>query len=332
MPPATYDRISVIGAGAWGTALAMTLSRHGAQVTLWAREAATAEAISQIHENQHFLPDVPLPPALQATTTFDHLARAQAILMVAPAQHVRSVLSQMRAHVVAGTPVVLCSKGIEQTTGCLMSEVLAEALPEAAPAVLSGPSFAKDVARGLPTAVTLAAAAPMGHALAAAIGQETFRVYVTDDVIGAEIGGAVKNVLAIACGIVEGRKLGDSARAALIARGFAEIQRLAAALGARRETLEGLSGLGDLILTSTSRQSRNMSLGVALGEGRSLTEIMAGRTSVAEGVHTAAAVMSLANKHHVDMPICQAVNAIVNDRWSVTQAIQSLLSRPVSEE
>ncbi len=327
-----YDEISVIGAGAWGTALATVLTRPGRHVTLWARETDIVDAITQQHENPLFLPDIPLPPTLRATTSFEHLPHAQAILMVAPAQYVRTVLSHMRPHVIKGTPIILCSKGIEQATGQLMSEVLAETLPDAVPAVLSGPSFAKDVARGLPTAVTLATADPCGHELAAAIGHETFRVYYTDDVIGAEIGGAVKNVLAIACGIVEGRKLGDSARAALIARGFAEVQRLAASLGARSETLEGLSGLGDLILTCTSRQSRNMSLGVALGEGQSLQQIMAARNTVAEGVHTAAAVAALAARRAVDMPICQAIDAIVADRWSVTQAIHALLSRPVSDE
>jgi len=327
-----YNRISVIGAGAWGTALATVLTRPGRQVTLWAREAETAEAITHSNENPHFLPNIPLPPSLSATTTFEHLAQAQAILMVAPAQHVRHVLELMRPHVTDGTPIVLCSKGIEQTTSLLMSEVLAQTLPGAAPAVLSGPSFAKDVARGLPTAVTLAAEASISHNLAAALGRETFRIYVTDDVIGAEIGGAVKNVLAIACGIVEGRALGDSARAALIARGFAEVQRLAASFGARPETLEGLSGLGDLILTCTSRQSRNMSLGLALGQGQSLSEIMAARNTVAEGVHTAAAVAALATRHDVDMPICQAINTIVTGHWSVDQAIHALLSRPVSDE
>ncbi len=329
---AKYDRISVIGAGAWGTALATVLARNGASVTLWAREPEIAETITRSHENPLFLPGIQLPRTLRAAATFEHIEHAQAILMVAPAQHVRAVLTAMRPHVPHGAPVVLCSKGIEQATGQLMSEVLADVLPQAAPAVLSGPSFAKDVARGLPTAVTLAAPAAIGRDLAAAIGHEAFRVYATDDVIGAEVGGAVKNVLAIACGIVEGRELGDSARAALIARGFAEVQRLAAALGAKPDTLEGLSGLGDLILTCTSRQSRNMSLGIALGQGESLRKIMASRNTVAEGVHTAGAVVARAKKHGVDMPICQAIDAIVAGRWSVAQAIAALLSRPVTDE
>ncbi len=332
-PITSPGRFSVIGAGAWGTALASVLARNGHDVHLWARESEVAETLNRRHENTAFLPGVILPETIAAETDFASVANAQAVLMVAPAQHVREVLGLMKPHVAANLPVVLCSKGIEQKSGKLMTQVLADVLPEAMPAVLSGPSFARDVASGLPTAVTLAIAdAKAGRALSRALGAPTFRVYWTDDLVGAELGGAVKNVMAIACGIVEGKKLGDSARAALIARGFAEIQRLAAALGAKPETLQGLSGLGDLILTCTSRQSRNMSLGVALGEGQSLEAIMAGRTSVAEGVHTAQAVVNLAAAHNVDMPVCQAVHAIVSGHWSVDDAIHHLLSRPMGTE
>ena len=305
MAESRYQSIGVIGGGAWGTALALAALRAGRQTLLWAREPAVVEAINTAHENRDYLPGVTLPAALRATGDWAEVARCDAVLLVSPAQHLRSACGQLAPHLRAGVPVVICAKGIELDSHALMSEAAAAALPPSTPlAVLSGPTFAAEVARGLPTAVTLACAdASIGAALVEALGSRTFRPYLSDDVIGSQIGGAVKNVLAIACGVVEGRKLGDNARAALITRGLAEITRLALALGGRAETLMGLSGLGDLTLTCSSLQSRNMSLGAALGAGRSLSDILAERRSVAEGVYTAAAVVGLAKAKGVDMPI-----------------------------
>ncbi len=327
------QQISIIGAGAWGTALATVAHRAGRDVTLWAREAEVIASIQQFHQNEMFLDGVSLSSEILATGDFSHLADAHAVLVVTPAQHVRATLGAVASHVSGATPLVLCSKGIEQDSGKRMSAVLQEVLPQAPCAVLSGPSFARDVANGLPTAVTLACDdAVLGRLLAEAIGSPTFRVYQSDDVTGVELGGAVKNVYAIASGIVDGCRLGESARAALIARAFAELTRLAVALGAKAETLTGLSGLGDLILTCTSRQSRNMSLGAALGEGKSLDEILTSRTSVAEGVHTAQAVLELARRNDIEMPIVEAVDAILSGALSVGEAIDRLLRRPVGDE
>lgn len=327
------EQIAVIGAGAWGTALASVAARAGRQVTLWAREPEVTEAINGRRVNALFLPDVELPDGITASCDLSMAAGADAVLMVVPAQFTRQVLIQLSRHISPATPVILCSKGIEQDTQKLMTAILEETLPQVIPAVLSGPSFAKDVALQMPTAVTLACADGLtAETLADALRLPTFRIYLSDDLIGAEIGGAVKNVLAIACGIVEGRRLGESARAALIARGFNELLRLAVALGAQPETLSGLCGLGDVILTCTSRQSRNMSLGVALGEGQFLDDILQGRTSVAEGVATARALAGLARSVHVEMPICEAVNGILHDGVSVDTAIEGLLSRPMGDE
>ena len=330
----TYCRIGIIGGGAWGTALALAVLRAGREAVLWAREPAVVEAINATHENRDYLPGVILPPELKATADLTVMTDVDALLLVTPAQHLRFVCGRLAPYVAPGTPVVICAKGIELDSYALMSEVAASALPAGTPiAVLSGPTFAAEVARGLPTAVTLAASdADVGTALVEALGSRTFRPYLSDDVVGAQIGGAVKNVLAIACGVVEGRKLGDNARAALITRGLAEISRLALALGGRPETLMGLSGLGDLTLTCSSLQSRNMSLGVALGAGRTLAEIQAGRRSVAEGVTTAAAVVGLARRLGVDMPICAAVDATLNGGADLDEAIEGLLSRPFREE
>lgn len=330
---ATYETISVVGAGAWGTALAQVAAKAGRKVTFWAREAEVVESINTTHENSTFLPGIALSPEIRATSDLAAAASADAILMVTPAQHLRVTLAQLAPHIAEGTPVLLCAKGVEQGTNALLTEVLAEAIPHALPAVLSGPSFAAEVARGLPTAVTLACEdEAVAEALAHAIGLPAFRPYYSSDLIGAEIGGAVKNVLAIACGIVEGKKFGASARAALTTRGFAELTRLGLALGARMETLAGLSGLGDLVLTCNSPQSRNMSLGLALGQGRSLAEIMGERNSVSEGVHSATAVVALARKYDIEMPIAEAVAGIVNNRLNVDEAIASLLARPFRAE
>ena len=328
-----YEKISVIGGGAWGTALAQVAAKAGCDVTLWAREAEVVEAVNTAHENRSFLPGIPLDPSIRATGDIALAAEGDALLMVTPAQHMRRMLEELAPHVAAGKPVVLCAKGIEQSTNCLLTEVLAEAMPRATPAVLSGPSFAAEVARGLPTAVTLACEdEAVAEALSHAIGLPAFRPYYSSDLVGAEIGGAVKNVLAIACGIVEGKKFGDSARAALTTRGFAELTRLGLALGAKPETLAGLSGLGDLILTCNSPKSRNMSLGLALGEGKTLEEIMSQRNSVSEGVHSATAVVALARKYHVEMPIAAAVANIVSGRSSVDETIAALLARPFRSE
>ncbi|WP_207455411.1 NAD(P)H-dependent glycerol-3-phosphate dehydrogenase [Azospirillum sp. SYSU D00513] len=330
----TYQRIGVVGGGAWGTALALAALRAGRETTLWAREPAVVEAIRGTRENRDYLPGVTLPEALRATGDLAEAADCDALLLVTPAQHLRFACGNLAPYLPPETPVVICAKGIELDTHALMSEAAASALPSGTPvAILSGPTFAAEVARGLPTAVTLAARdASVGGALVEALGSRTFRPYLSDDVVGAQVGGAVKNVLAIACGVVEGRKLGDNARAALITRGLAEISRLALALGGRPETLMGLSGLGDLTLTCSSLQSRNMSLGVALGHGRTLAEIQAGRRSVAEGVYTASAVVGLARRLGVDMPLCGAVDAILNRGAGLDETIDGLLARPFREE
>ncbi|MBX3506130.1 MAG: NAD(P)-dependent glycerol-3-phosphate dehydrogenase [Parvibaculum sp.] len=328
-----YQKISVVGGGAWGTALAQVAAKAGRDVTLWAREAEVVEAVNAAHENRTFLPGIPLDPSIRATGDISEAAHGDALLMVTPAQHMRRMLEELAPHVSEGKPVVLCAKGVEQSTSQLLTEVLAEAMPRALPAVLSGPSFAAEVARGLPTAVTLACEdEAVAEALVHAIGLATFRPYYSADLIGAEIGGAVKNVLAIACGIVEGKKFGDSARAALTTRGFAELTRLGLALGAKPETLAGLSGLGDLILTCNSPKSRNMSLGLALGEGKTLEEIMGSRNSVSEGVHSATAVVALARKYDIEMPIAEAVANIVTGRAGVDETIAALLARPFRSE
>lgn len=328
-----YNKIAVVGAGAWGTALAQVAAKAGREVTLWAREAEVVESVNTVHENSLFLPGIALDPALRATGDLAEVADADAILMVTPAQHMRRVLETLAPEVAAEKPVVLCAKGVEQSTNYLLTEVLAEAMPQARAAVLSGPSFAAEVAKGLPTAVTLACEdEDVAEALVHAIGLPTFRPYYSSDLIGAEIGGAVKNVLAIACGIVEGKKFGDSARAALTTRGFAELARLGVAMGAQTETLMGLSGLGDLILTCNSPKSRNMSLGMALGEGKTLEEVMGARNSVSEGVHSATAVVALARKYDIEMPIAEAVAAIVTGKAKVDEAIATLLARPFRSE
>ena len=330
---AAIERIGIVGGGAWGTALALTAHRAGRAVTLWAREAEVVSAINRDHVNALFLPDAPLDPAIRATAELGEAAAADALLLVAPAQHLRAVASGLARHVAAKTPVVICTKGIEEKSGALMSEIAAASLPGAVIAVLSGPTFAGEVARGLPTAVTLATEdAALGQRLIAALGTRSFRPYLSDDTLGAEIGGAVKNVLAIACGIVMGRKLGDNARAALITRGLAEMVRLALAKGGRAETLMGLSGLGDLVLTCTGPQSRNQSLGVALGEGRRLEDILGARRSFAEGVASAAAVAGLAHRLGVDMPIVAAVEAILHRGAAIDRTIDGLLSRPFRSE
>jgi glycerol-3-phosphate dehydrogenase (NAD(P)+) len=328
-----FKSAGVLGAGAWGTALAQVCTRAGLASLIWAREPEVAEAIETRRENPLFLPGVTLDAGVRATTDLSALARQDLILAVVPAQHIRATLAALAAHMADGKPVLLCAKGVEQGALALMTEVLAAAAPKAVAAVLSGPSFAGEVARGLPTAVTLACAdEALGRRLAAAIATPTFRPYWTHDLIGAEAGGSVKNVLAIACGIVEGRGLGRSAHAAVVTRGFAEMTRLAVALGAEAATLAGLCGLGDLVLTCSSPQSRNMSVGLALGRGQSLDEALAGKLSIAEGVASAPAVRALARKLGVETPICEAVAAVLAGETDLDAAIGALLARPLRSE
>ena len=329
----TFKTVGVIGAGAWGTALAQVCARAGLAVRLQAREPDLAAAINAVHQNAPYLPGVDLEPSIRATTDFADLAACDFVMSVAPAQHTRSALAAFAPFARPGAPIVLCSKGVEQGSLKLMTDVLAETIPDAVAVVLSGPSFAGEVARGLPAAVTLACAdEALALDLAHAIATPAFRPYVATDMVGAEAGGAVKNVLAIACGIVEGRGLGRSAHASVITRGFAEVTRLGVAMGADADTLRGLCGLGDLVLTCSSPQSRNMSVGLALGQGLSLEAALSGKRSVAEGVASAPAVVELAAKLGVETPICAAVAAILAGKISVDQAIDGLLSRPLRSE
>jgi glycerol-3-phosphate dehydrogenase (NAD(P)+) len=323
------NRVGVIGGGAWGTALAQVAAKAGREVTLWAMEGDVVEAINDRHENSVFLPGVALDHAIQATSNLGEVGGHDLWLVVTPAQHMRSVLEKAPR---CDAPRILCSKGIEDASGELLHTVAAQACPGAPIAVLSGPTFAHEVARGLPTAVTLAAEdLSLAKQLRSALAQPTFRIYVSDDVAGAEIGGAVKNVLAIACGVVEGRGLGQNARAALIARGFAEMTRFGVAMGARPETLAGLSGLGDLVLTCSSTSSRNYSLGVALGHGRQAGEMMNDRRTVAEGAFTAPVLARIAKAKGIDMPIVDAVDRLLKGA-GIDPVLESLLSRPPRDE
>ncbi len=327
------QRISVIGAGAWGTALAAVACKAGRDVTLWAREPEVVDAVNTAHENTVFLPGAALDPAIRATGDLTEAINADAVLLVVPSQFLRGICREAAPAWKPGVPAVICSKGIEQGTGALMTEAVSEALPGVLFAVLSGPSFAIEVVNDLPTGVTLACKNEnQGRRLRDALGNPTFRPYLSDDPVGAELGGAVKNVLAIGCGIVEGRKLGDNARATLITRGLVEIARLGAALGAKPETFMGLSGLGDLVLTCNAMQSRNFSLGVALGQDKTLDDILGTRTSVAEGVFTASSVAAVAERHGVEMPICHAVDQVLNHGADLDETIRTLLSRPFREE
>jgi len=328
------SRVAVIGAGAFGTALACVARRAGSDAIVWARDPAIAESIDNGKGNQVYLPGIELPPGIAATNDpATALAGADAVLLVVPSQFLRGAAEKLAPLLPAGVPVVLCAKGIERGSCALMTEVVAEVLPRAPVAVLSGPTFAKEVAAGLPTAVTLACGdAAIGARLVEMLGSTAFRPYLSDDPVGAEIGGAVKNVIAIACGIMVGRGLGDNARAATMTRGLAEILRLGHRLGARGETLMGLSGIGDLSLTCNGMLSRNLTLGLALGEGRSLQDILGERRAVTEGVATAGSVVELAEKHGVDMPIAQAVNRIVNQGADVGATIAEVLARPFRPE
>lgn len=318
----SYGHVGVIGAGAWGTALALVAAEAGRKVTLWAREAEVVASISSQRENARFLPGTTLPVTITATGDIAEVASADAVLVAVPAQHLRETLSTLKPR----KPTVLCAKGIERGTGKLLTEVLNECAPDAEPAILSGPSFARDVAQHLPTAVTIAARMDVATALQSALGHGTFRPYASDDLIGVALGGAAKNVYAIGCGIVAGLGLGESARAALLARSFAELCRLGEAIGARSETLMGLSGLGDLVLTATSPTSRNFSFGIATGKGQPHT------AALAEGVDTAPALVSRAKHHNVELPIAEAIADILAGTLALQDAIPRLMSRPLKTE
>jgi glycerol-3-phosphate dehydrogenase (NAD(P)+) len=326
-------KIAIVGAGAWGTALAMAARRAGCDVLIWAFEPEVADGIAQDNENRPYLPGVKLDPAIRATNDLGDAAAADIVLLAAPAQHLRRTVGPLAGQLAPSTPLVICSKGIEQKTLSLMSEAVSSLFAANPIMILSGPTFASDVAAGLPTAVTLAADdIDAAQRVADGLSSERFRPYSGNDVIGAQIGGAIKNVLAIACGIADGRGFGDNARAALITRGLAELTRLCVAKGGRAETMMGLSGMGDLVLTCTSPQSRNYSLGRAIGEGRTLADILDERNSVAEGVFTASAAVALAEQLAVDMPIATAVDAVLNREADIDDVIGALLARPLRAE
>jgi glycerol-3-phosphate dehydrogenase (NAD(P)+) len=318
-------KLGVIGAGAWGTALAQVAAAGGEEVLLWAREAEVVEAVNGRHENTLFLNGVPLAETIRATADLAELAECEAFLIVTPAQHLRAVLGGLAAR---GRPLVLCAKGIEDSTGLLMHEVAHQVQPDSPIAVLSGPTFAHEVAAGLPTAVTLAVGdKALGERLVERIARPAFRPYLSDDIAGAEVGGAVKNVLAIAAGLADGLGYGHNARAALITRGLAEISRLAVAEGGRRETLMGLAGLGDLVLTCTGSLSRNRHVGIELAHGRRLADVLAGMKMIAEGVNTTNAALALGARHGVELPIATQMAAVLAGESDVRTAVEALMLR-----
>lgn len=329
----SFEKIGVIGAGAWGTSLALTAARAGREVRLWAREPDVVEAIAKAGENSIFLPGVPLPKNITGTGDLtDAVTGADALLLVPPAQHLRASLAAVAAVAKKGTPLVVCAKGIERGSGKLVTEVLAEAAAGFEPAILSGPSFARDSAIGLPTAVTIAARMDIAEKLQTALSHSTFRPYASDDLVGVALGGAAKNVYAIACGIVEGMGLGESARAALLARSFAELTRLGTALGARAETLVGLSGLGDLVLTATSPTSRNFHFGQEVGRGASIAELRQPGKPLAEGVETAPALVTRARAENIELPIAETMASVLDGSLPLDGAIVRLMRRPLKSE
>lgn len=325
--------IGIIGGGAWGSALAQSMALSGKKAILWAREEDVISSINGRHENTPFLPGVPLHDNVIATASLEATAKTDALLLVPPAQYLRATLQSLKPILNEGKPIIVCAKGVEIESGSLLSQIAAEILPKNPLAFLTGPTFAAEIARGLPSAVTLAMDdLQEATALAEKLSSRNLRMYPSDDMIGAQVGGAVKNVIAIACGMIEGKKLGDSARAALVTRGLAEIARLGAALGAKKETLMGMCGVGDLILTCSSMQSRNFSLGVALGQGQTLEDILAKRNSVTEGVYTAKALAVMAKNNAVEMPVSGAVHACLSEGISVDTMIEKLLDRPLKSE
>ena len=325
--PGAYQNIGVVGAGAWGTALAITAASSGCRVSLWGRDRARMQELASERYAHRSLPQIRLPDAVVPTSELAEVCASQALLIAVPAQHLRTCVLALAPFAAPQLPAVICAKGVEQQSGLLMNEVLEQTAPELLPAMLSGPSFARDVALGLPTAVTIAAQIATAERLQAALGSSAFRPYASDDLTGVALGGAAKNVYAIACGIVEGLRLGESARAALLARAFAELTRLGEALGARRETLMGLSGLGDLVLTATSRTSRNFSRGIAIGERRAQPP-----HALAEGIYTAPALVTRAQRHGIELPIAEAVADILSGKLALELAAARLMQRPLKAE
>lgn len=326
-------KIGVIGGGAWGTALAQLSAKAGSKVILWAREEKVVKKINEEHENEMFLKGVGLSNNVRATTNLSDMVGNEFIFIAVPAQFVRSVLKEVKKYLSDGVILVLCAKGIEQSSGKLMTEVVSEIMPKSPLVVLSGPTFAREVALGLPSAVTIASKyQQITKRLLGVIGQPTFRPYVSRDIVGAEIGGALKNVFAIACGITTGRKMGDNARAALITRSLSEMVRYGESYGAERSTMMGLCGLGDLILTCSSTQSRNLSLGIALGEGKTIEDLMTNRLTVAEGYYTSSVLAKISQDKNIDMPIVMAVNDILHEGKNIDQVIGDLLNRPFVSE
>ncbi|MBX2833692.1 MAG: NAD(P)-dependent glycerol-3-phosphate dehydrogenase [Micavibrio sp.] len=325
--------IGVIGAGAWGTALAQVFASDGRDTLIWAREEEAVDAINSAHENTMYLKGVPLDERLKATKDIEDIAKRNIVLIVSPAQHLRAAIESISHNVSRETILVICAKGIEISSGKLMSQVVQEILPEAKLAVLTGPTFASEVSRGLPCAVTIGSDdSSIADSLLEELSTPTFRPYSSDDMIGVQLGGAIKNVIAIGCGMVHGKGLGESTRCALMTRGLAEMARLGTALGGQNETLLGMCGVGDLVLTASSMQSRNFSLGAALGEGKTLAEILGTRSAVTEGVHTARVISEVANKNNVEMPICQAINQVLQGHITIDDAIDRLQERPLKAE
>jgi glycerol-3-phosphate dehydrogenase (NAD(P)+) len=327
------ERVAIAGSGAFGTALAVVAAQAGRRATLFARDAEQARIIASTHQNIRHLPGLKLPAEIEVTSDPLAFGNADVVILAAPAQATRALAGLLAKNIREGTPVIAAAKGIERETGKLQTQIVEEIVPHAVPAVLSGPGFAEEIARGLPTAVTIAAAdIRLARELTAALATDTFRPYAGDDPIGVELGGAIKNVLAIACGVVAGRRLGESARAALIARGLAEMMRLGGALGARPETFMGLSGLGDLVLTATGTHSRNLKFGIALGEGHSAAALLGPGEPLVEGAHTARVAAQIARRLNVDAPILSAIADVIDGIVSVDVAIAGLLARPLTSE
>ncbi|MDH5722794.1 MAG: NAD(P)-dependent glycerol-3-phosphate dehydrogenase [Alphaproteobacteria bacterium] len=328
------SKISVIGAGAWGTALAQVCSQDNRDITIWCREERLAEEINTLHSNKLYLGDISLNPSINATSSLEIALKAQILLIVTPAQATRNILEQMKPLIRPDHLLVLCSKGVEVSSEKLMSQVVQDILPNTKLAILSGPNFAKEIAQGKPAATTLACEdKKVGKTIQNLIATPYFRPYLTDDIIGAQIAGAFKNVIAIACGIAHGLNLGESARASLVTRGLAEISRLGVSMGARAETFMGLCGVGDLMLTCSSEQSRNFSLGLLLAQGQSLESIMKrSGSSLSEGVHTALTALNLAEKHRIEMPISMAVYNCLHGDLSLDEAMKEMLNRKIKEE
>ncbi len=327
------NTISIIGAGAWGTALAQIIASNNQQVCLWARNDALAREINTLHENKSYLPAIPLSDKITATSNLETAAKSEILLMVTPAQALRATLKNLIPFIKENHKLVLCAKGLETGTTHMQSQIVQEILPKTTLAILSGPNFARDIASGKPAATTLACEdLKTGEHLQNALATPMFRPYLTHDIIGVQLAGALKNVIAIGCGILNGLDMGESARASLVTRGLAEIARLGEKMGAQKETFMGLSGIGDMMLTCSSEQSRNFSLGLALGKGKTLNDIMSTRKNVTEGVHTANSANKLANDYAIDLPICQTIHRCVNEALPVNAALHELLNRPLGQE